>query len=376
MSNRPDWNKNPSGGVTGPGHIGKHWPKPNRPPTSPMPDEPRSNPPLRRRQPRGRSGVPQLMFNKAPIAINTLVSGNRARVKNGKTIVHHRELIGTIQATGATFTLNNGTGEIYPINPTDPGTFKWLSTMASNYDTYNLLSCCLEYVPMCSTTEIGRVALFYDRDSQDTGPFDRNELANYAVLAESSPWSPMTLTLPDLRGERFLQDAITNDARLSDAGRVGWCTYGNTGTNLLGDVFICYEVELLNPQPSTSGTHTSRLQPLAGVLVNYGPRYVLGASFTQAAVSTHAMRLQTGTYFVTGFFESTTGGITAIAPSITGDASFVNGDTRVSNANRASASLVITVRDTKATLTFSITGGTITTVLTATSRASVPNQWL
>jgi hypothetical protein len=312
-------------------------------------------------------------YQVAPVAISSYVSGNpgtRITSRGGKTIVKHRELVATIIGQGLNFAINNGTSDVYAINPTDPGTFKWLSAIASSYDTYNLLDCSLEYVPLCSTSFVGRVALFYDRDSQDVGPFDRNELSNYAYLTETAPWAPARLQLPDLRGERFMQDAVTNDSRLSDAGRIGWATY-NTGANDIdGDLFICYEVELLNAQPASSGIMTIRS---TGVV--FGPKYIISSVFTQAATSTLVCKLQTGTYMLNFIAEASGGGIGSTTAVLTGNIGQVGTLFNASNANRATNSLIVTVLDTKATVSFNVTGGTITTWAVSACRASANNPW-
>lgn len=332
----------------------------------PIPLEPALPP---RRQPRrNRAGT----YTTAPVAISSYVSGNTgARIvsRGGKTIVRHRELVATIVGQGPAFAINNGTTDVFPINPTDPSTFKWLSTIASNYDTYNLLSCCLEYVPLCSTGFVGRVALFYDRDSQDAGPFDRNELSNYAYLTETAPWAPATLDLPDLRGERFCQDQLTNDARLSDAGRIGWATYNTNVNDVEGDLFICYEVELLNAQPASSATMTVR-----STGASFGPRYALSVVFTQAATSTLVVKLNTGAYFLDFIAEATGAGITSTTAVLSGDISLIGNLFNASNANRATDALIVVNRDTKATITFQVAGGTITSWALAISRASANNS--
>jgi hypothetical protein len=321
--------------------------------------------------------APRVVFgtSRAPVAINSYVSGNssnRITSRNGRTVVRHRELVSTIIGQGTTFAINNGTTDVFAINPTEPSTFKWLSTLATSYDTYNLISCCLEYVPLCSTATVGRAALFYDRDSSDVGPFDRNELSNFAYCVETSPWAPARLDLPDLRGERFMKDVpTTDDARLSDAGRIGWATYNTATDAIFGDLFICYEVELLNAQPASSSIQ--HVRGTVGALTSstaFGPRLALSTVFVQAAASTITIRLNTGAYYVSFITEATGGGITAVGLSAVGDASFSGNAYVISNTNRAAASGVIVVRDTKATIICTVTGGTITNWQYAVARAT------
>lgn len=345
-----------------PGRIVKKWPA--RPP-------PPANGPRRKYDPPNSAvgGITQ-----APVATNSYVKGNRkARVitRDGRTVVRHRELITTIIGQGAGFAVNNGSADAYPLNPLEPSTFKWLSTLAAGYDTYNILNCCLEYVPLCSTAFVGRVGIFYDRDSSDFGPFDRNELSNFAYLVETSPWAPATLELPDLRGERFMKDAITDEAKFVDAGRIGWATY-NTGTNdINGDLFICYEIELLNAQPATSGISNVRIGAPGSAATSNGPRYILQSTFAQAATSTAAIRLTTGTYQVMFICDTSAGTITGTSMTITGDASFngVFNFYSVFSTTRAMVVANITVRDTKAVITHNVVGGTVSLWQVTAARA-------
>lgn len=339
-----------------PKRIVKKWParppKPGNSPGQQMPSPGKPGPP---------KGVPPVTFSKAPVAINSYVSGNKNRVssRGGRTIVRHRELVATVVGAGTGFTLNNGTLDTYALNPANPGTFPWLSELATSYDTYNLLTACLEYVPLCNTGFVGRVALFYDRDSQDLGPFDRNELSNYAYLVETSPWAPATLTLPDLRGERFMRDLIsTDDARLSDAGRIGWCTY-NTGVgDVEGDIFICYEVELINAQPATSAVQFLTEGSSVTTPASFGPLLYRSIVVTLGVDNFWTFRLNTGTYFVTFFADFPAAGVASTTMEVfSGDASIVGSNLAVSNANRAADSMVVTVRNTAAVMRARVTGG-------------------
>ena len=106
----------------------------------------------------------------APVAITKRISGQTPRFRQAKGKVHvtHRELVTTVTNTVGTFRVNNNLNApagFYRINPTNANLFTWLPTLASNFDSYRFTYIRFVYIPLCSTTEVGRVVLFWDKDS-------------------------------------------------------------------------------------------------------------------------------------------------------------------------------------------------------------------
>jgi hypothetical protein len=301
----------------------------------------------------------------APVAKSFITQSMPASfaTRGRATVVRHRELIGTVVGQGTTLALNNNSGDVFSINPVDPATFPWLQNIATSYDTYRFVAVDLTYVPLCGTNFVGRVGLFYDRDSTDTGPFDRSELANYAASVETAPWQPTTLSVPVSKTERFIREALSPEAKLYDDGRIGWCTYGTGVGDQCGDLFVSYEVELYNPQPVTSAIESVRAS------ANIGPQYVRSSLFTQNVGSwTGAYRLTTGTFLFNFISNGTT--LTAIDYTGTGAITIVANKYLVSNNDRASASGIITVQDTTALLVITVTGTAVTNHQFFVARAS------
>lgn len=220
--------------------------------------------------PRGTRVAPNSVVF-APVAQTKVLGGSIARVgKNRAVPVSHRELLCTI-SNSTNFIVNGGVGgNIYRLNPMNTSLFSWLPQLASNFDQYVFQNVWLEYNPLCANTEVGRVALWYDKDSQDPEPADRVELANYKHVAESSPWTPCTLDLPCDSIKRFCQDTNVIDSKLVDAGQVGFAVHSGAGTNPVGEVFIHYTVTLYEPQ--SSATMLQTIQTGTGA-VNSGPLY-------------------------------------------------------------------------------------------------------
>lgn len=207
----------------------------------------------------------------APVAITRVVRGSRPKFSRSKgaVTISHRELIGQFN-NSAGLVVNGGVGgNLYRVNPSNPLLFPWLQTLAANFDQYKFDNLRLQYVPMCSTTQTGRVAVYFDKDSEDPEPVDRIELANMRHLAETAPWSEVSLQIPVDSIKRFMNDNTTADPKLVDLGQVGLATYGGPGTDVVGDLFIHYTVTFFEPQPSSglietdqSGTGSADAGPL------------------------------------------------------------------------------------------------------------------
>lgn len=239
----------------------------------------------------------------APVAISRIVRSSKPRFKkgNGSVTVTHRELIGTFNnSTG--LVVNSGvTGNQYRLNPANAVLFPWLQTLASNFDQYRFDNVRLQYVPLCGTSTTGRVALLFDKDSQDELPADRVELANIGHLTETSPWAEASLRIPTDSNKRFTADNATSDPKLIDLGQVGIATYGSTGTDPAGDVFIHYTVTFFEPQPSSGVLSTLRLN--GSIATSGGPAlFATASTATALAISFKSP----GIYFIALSLNCTT----------------------------------------------------------------------
>nr|UHS72058.1 MAG: putative coat protein [Zeavirus sp.] len=196
----------------------------------------------------------------APVANTRIIRASRPKFKKSKgaVTVSHRELIGQFNNT-LVLSVNGGvTGNLYKLNPSNPVVFPWLQGMAASFDQYRFDKVSLQYVPMCATTETGRVAIYFDKDSQDPEPADRVELANMGHLTETAPWCEANLNIPVDNVKRFMNDNSTTDPKLVDLGQFGLATYGGGSTNAIGDLFIHYTITLYEPQPLASLVETEQ----------------------------------------------------------------------------------------------------------------------
>jgi len=306
----------------------------------------------------------------APVAVSRQLVGSKPKFSgktSGAVTVAHREYLTQVN-NSTSFAVNGGiTGNLLQLNPLNGTLFSWLPAIASNFDQYVFNNIVLHYVPLCSTTETGRVALYFDKDSQDPEPADRVELANFGVLKESAPWAEAMLRIPVDNIKRYCDDSTTVDLKLINLGQLGVATYGGSGTNAVGDVFISYSVTLYFPQPTTTLLSLRRLS-LTGTLANAaGPGYVVLSR--TSTVLTHTFRA-TGTFNLFGALRNLTG----IAVGTTGGVT-VNDLIAADTAGVASLyDLNCTVSTLPATVTFTSTGITSATVnVVRSTRANVVN---
>jgi hypothetical protein len=245
----------------------------------------------------------------APVAVTRIIRGSRPKFirSKGAVTITHRELVGQFNNSAALVVNGTVGGTIYKLNPSNGILFPWLQSIASNFDQYKFDNVRLSYVPLCATTETGRVALYFDKDSQDPLPADRVELANMPHLSETAPWAESQLNVPVDKVKRFTNDNTTADQKLVDLGQIGIATYGGGGTNPVGDLFIHYTVTFFEPQPSAGIFETE--QTGAGSS-NSGPDLI---SVGGDAISTVIGFKSPGTFLLTVGQRNTT--IGAVVPT-------------------------------------------------------------
>nr|BAF37070.1 coat protein [Tomato bushy stunt virus] len=306
----------------------------------------------------------------APVAVSRQLVGSKPKFTgktSGSVTVTHREYLTQVNNSSG-FVVNGGiVGNLLQLNPLNGTLFSWLPAIASNFDQYSFNNVVLHYVPLCGTTEVGRVALYFDKDSQDLEPADRVELANFGVLKETAPEAEAMVRIPTDKVKRYCNDSSTVDQKLIDLGQLGIATYGGAGTNAVGDVFISYSVTLYFPQPTNTLLSTRRLN-LTGTLAGAaGPGYLV---LTRTpTVLTHTFRA-TGTFNLSGGLRC----LTSLTLGATG-AVVINDILAIDNVGTASAYFLnCTVSSLPATVTFTTTGISSATVnVVRSTRANVVN---
>jgi hypothetical protein len=208
-------------------------------------------------QAKPKSTNPVVRVVKAPVAVGTV---GRVRVpryrtgKNGSVLVSHCELLGDVIGSNAysvsTYTVNAGL----------PLIFNWLSSIASNYESYKFKRLRFRYESACTTATPGFVYAAVDFDASDPAPLTEQAIANYEGVKYGSPWvSHIYDCAAHNLGKRtsyFVRNGpllAGQDVLLYDVGTLQIATTGNGGTPLLGKVWVEYDVELSTPQLTQNG---------------------------------------------------------------------------------------------------------------------------
>jgi hypothetical protein len=245
----------------------------------------------------------------AGVANGMIVRSTKPRLRNAKGVVRimHKELVGTVTGTNSTNILvNNGllvdttTGQSnFYVNAMNALAFPWLSQIAASYDMYRFKRIRLVYVPLCPTSNSGRVTLAYDQDSSDAVPANKAEISNMECYTEGPVWGVASLDLRLSDTNKWYYGEVLNNTSTPGSylnqGQFFWATTsGSTGTQ--GEVYALYDVELKSPQAAVSAygvahvtgtTVLNDLTPSCGVALNAPTGVTVGVTF-----------LQPGTYMV------------------------------------------------------------------------------
>lgn len=165
-------------------------------------------------------------------------------------VMRRREFIRDIVGPG-----NSGyqiRSEIY--NPGLEPLFPWLSSIAQNYEQYEVLQTRFSFETTSPTTTPGSVILAFDYDSYDTAPVDKAELMQISDNIRTAPWSRCDLNLrpADLknRGKLFTREGYANgDLKTYDLGRLMVALQGVDTEATIGELWIEYTIRLWKPQP-------------------------------------------------------------------------------------------------------------------------------
>lgn len=189
----------------------------------------------------------------APVAKGVVQKLNKPKFSmtkpDGTIHVSHREYVDDILGSVLY------SGGLLRVNPGLQAAFPWLSTIASSYETYRFTKLKFIFESTSATTHTGAVMMAMDYDPNDDPPLSKTQLMSYSGATRSPPWESFEyacskadlLKLP----QKFVRSGIpleTNDLRLFDVGNLHLCTMGQQNANLVGELYVEYEIDLFTPQ--------------------------------------------------------------------------------------------------------------------------------
>lgn len=178
--------------------------------------------------------------------------------KDGQTIVvRHKEFLGELHGAQA-FTVRN----LFALNPGVENTFPWLASIASKFQEYKLRGAVFHYVPTSGTAisstsaALGSVMFQTSYRATDNPPIHKQEMLNEYWSSEARPCDTFCHPIEcdpkenpyNLHYVRSGELPTGVDKLLYDMGTTYVAVSGQQANDqVLGDIWITYEVELKKP---------------------------------------------------------------------------------------------------------------------------------
>jgi len=192
----------------------------------------------------------------APVSVSRTNISTAPSYKGSKrgVCISHKEFIGNVY--GSVGYTNN----TYRIQPGVKRDFPWLANVAGNFEQYRIKRLEYRYITRASTSAVGSVLMSFDYDAADEAPVSELIQATYEDTVETNVWrdviiraNPNSLHTPEahkfVRGD-FLPPGT--DLRLYDCGFLIVGVTGTASAELIGKLWVVYEIEFYTPQLSTT----------------------------------------------------------------------------------------------------------------------------
>lgn len=246
---------------------------------------------------------------------------NIAQFKSHGTIEFaHREFI---------MDISSSTGFVnaaYPINPGNGTLFPWLSTLAKNFEQYEMLGLIFEFKSTSATavgsvnTGLGTVIMATDYDVLDAPYLDKRAMEVSEFSTSAAPFRSQIHPIEcdpkqNVMKALFIQpgnniSAYPDDPRFSAMGNFQIATSGMQATSVIGELWVSYHVRLSKPQLEGGGVGAStslhqRLDvplgnaPIIDTLITNNPGAITVANVSNRLVFTCATAAGLGAYHIT-----------------------------------------------------------------------------
>jgi hypothetical protein len=286
------------------------------------------NPPKQRRMVRTARIQGQGPIQSAAVSYAQLQGSSRPEMSSVQSSsdlrirVKHREYLSDIAGSVLYAVLQTS------INPGLPNSFPWLSTIAANFESYVFNSLCFQYRTQASTASIGKAVLSVDWDAADPAPISKQAQLQERTKADNAVWANFDLVCDsqDLKKfgyQRYIRTGgllANKDIKTYDVGNLWVGVQGEANANAVGELWVCYDVELITPQQNQAGLSGGEKIVANGTIstVNlFGNTPVItGASTASASVNT--LTFPIGGQFLVEI--NATGTVITAAYTITGTA--------------------------------------------------------
>lgn len=175
-------------------------------------------------------------------------------------IFRHREYIGEVTSSTA-FTTST-----YPVNPGMPGTFPYLSTIASCFQEYRFRGLVFEFkstgadaLVNGTNTSLGTVGLVAQYRADASTLTTKVEFLNemWSTSCKTSDCTILPVECAPKENPMSIQyvrtGPATGDVKNYDLCSLTVATNGSPGSNVVGELWASYEIELLKPTVTPTG---------------------------------------------------------------------------------------------------------------------------
>jgi hypothetical protein len=226
--------------------------------------------------------------------------------------IKHREFVGDVFGTQGFVNAK------YRVNPRDPTTFPWLSTVGDAFEQYRFKGLAFEFVPTCgdalssTNNALGTVIMAMNYNSADSPAGSKAQLLEQMWAVSGKPSEHKLMPVECARDQNPLSTLYTAnslpagyDPRLYDLGFLQVATQGMQAAGVnVGELWVTYDVELIKPQNQGSGqgqvhistdginTTATNLQQLFAA----GPSIVRSQSNCDVVFATNDIVLKAGKY--------------------------------------------------------------------------------
>jgi hypothetical protein len=212
------------------------------------PKAPRNRKPKSRKQ-KIDNGFSSTANFSAPAAYGSSTRVTKPNFGAKKTIVKHSEYIGDVLGSVA-FTIQ----KTLNCNPGLPNSFPWLSQIALAYEKFCIKNIRYRFETEAPTSFTGCILLSPEYNPQDAIPVSKMEIFQNENTAKSVPWRGVSCPIPTkylkVYNDYFVRGgALTanKDLKTYDPLVMYVCTQGQTGAGMIGEIWVDYEIELINP---------------------------------------------------------------------------------------------------------------------------------
>lgn len=212
--------------------------------------------------------------SQIPLMVNSKVAN----------IVRHREYLGNVRGSPKDF---NST--VYDLNPGLDETFPWGYALANCYTTYRMRGMVAEFVSLSSeystSSYLGYVGMATQYNSLDA-PFDNKKVMMNAEYSCSAKPSRNLMHPIECARDQLVTDHLyiragdvppNADKRLYDLGKLTVATGGQLTGNIIGELWITYEIEFFQPKLGgimgslTNSAHYRGTSTISGVFTTFEP---------------------------------------------------------------------------------------------------------